>query len=156
MGRFHHGEEGDKGFLIWIVQAGNAEFEFHATPAQRTIDIVFSGPPDIEEIRRQVAACEGARVRVRYEIDEEHRQFVDRDAIREALSCAKDVQIEGKILAVQRRRAEGVSSETSIDKRLRMWGDATGTDVEALLQRLPLIQYPTQEIAEKVMERLFV
>jgi len=156
IGRFHHGEEGEKGFLIWDVQAGSAEFEFHATPAQRTIDIVFSGPPDLDEIRRQVANCEGARVRVRYEIDEEHRQFVDRDAIREALSGAKDVQIEGKVLTVQRRRAEGVSSETSLDKRLRMWGDATGTDVDALLQRLPLLQTPPHEVAEKVLERLFV
>lgn len=155
IGRFHHGEEGEKGFLLWSIEPGKAEFEFHVTPAQRTVDIFFVGPPDLDEIARRAPECIGARVRVRYDIDEEHRQLVDRDAIRSLLSVASDVQIEGKVLAVQRRRAEGVSTEPSLEKRLRIWGEATNTAVDPLLPRLGEMHQSPESIAEKIVERLF-
>lgn len=154
IGRFHHGEDGDKGFLLWEVAPGSAEFTFVATPAQRTVDIVFVGPPDMEEIARRAADCANARVRVRYEIDEEHRQFVDRDAIRALLSAAQDVQIEGKVIAVQRRRAEGVSAEPSLEKRLRMWGDATNTPVDPMLERLGMMHEAPEAVSARIVETI--
>jgi exonuclease SbcD len=154
IGRFHHGEEGDKGFLLWDIAPGRAEFTFVPTPAQRTVDILFAGPPDMEEIARRAMECQGARVRVRYEIDEEHRQFVDRDAIRALLANAADVQIEGKVLSVQRRRAEGVSTEPSLDKRLRMWGEATNIPVDPLLERLPGLHDAPEAVAARVVDAL--
>lgn len=154
IGRFHHGEDGDKGFLLWSVEPGRAEFEFVPTPAQRTIDIIFVGPPDMDEIARRSLECAGARVRLRYEIDEEHRQLVDRDAIRALLADATDVQIEGKVLAVQRRRAEGVSIEPSLEKRLRIWGDATNTPTDPLLERLNRLHQDPEKVSESIVEAL--
>lgn len=154
IGRFHHGEDGDKGCLLWEISPGHSEFKFVTTPAQRTIDIIFVGPPDMEEIARRAAECEGARVRLRYEIDEEHRQLVDRDAIRKLLATAADVQIEGKVLAVQRRRAEGISNEPSLEKRLRIWGDATNTVVEPLLDRFSALQDAPEVVAERIVEKM--
>jgi DNA repair exonuclease SbcCD nuclease subunit len=36
IGRFHYGEEGDKGFLLWEVDADQARFTLEPTPARRT------------------------------------------------------------------------------------------------------------------------
>src|SRR5258706_1902226 len=66
IGRFHHGEIGDKGFLLWDVGASLARCELVPTPARRTLDLVFEGVPDLAQIEAAVQsqAIEGAHVRV--------------------------------------------------------------------------------------------
>jgi len=54
--RFHYGEEGDKGFLVWQVDADGADCTLHPTPARRTVDICFEGKPVLDELRAAVAA----------------------------------------------------------------------------------------------------
>ena len=39
IGRFHHGEDGDKGFLMWDVMAGGATCTLVPAPARRTIPL---------------------------------------------------------------------------------------------------------------------
>jgi len=75
IGRFHYGEEGEKGFLFWEIDADQARFTLEPTPACRTIDIVFEGQPDLDALRTVVAQQDigGAFVRVRWTVADEDR-----------------------------------------------------------------------------------
>jgi len=148
IGRFHHGEQGDKFWLEWVLQANAAQLVKHATPSKRTVDLEFEGIPDLDCLRARARDCEGACVRVRYLVDEEQRQKVDRNAIREILQAAgaKDVQIEGKTAIVQRQRAAGIST-VGLEQKLGIWCEATKTPgAQELQSRLAtlLIDEPEQ------------
>lgn len=157
IGRFHYGEEGNKYWLEWEIDANSAQIHKHPTPSRRTVDLVFSGIPDLDFLRARAQDCEGACVRVRYEVDEEQRQKVDRNAIRAILEAAgvQDVQIEGKTLIVQRQRAQGIST-VSLNDKLAMWCDATSTPGTSELQeRLALLlTKEPEQIANDVLEQL--
>lgn len=157
IGRFHHGEEGDKYWLEWELDAESATIIKHPTPARRTVDLVFDGIPDLDFLRARARDCEGASVRVRYEVDEEQRQKVDRNAIRAILEAAgvTDVQIEGRTLIVQRQRAKGISS-VGLDQKLAMWCEATGTPEVTRLQShlASLLNAEVEQITSAALERI--
>lgn len=157
IGRFHHGELGEKYWLLWSLDAQGAEIEKCPTPARRTVDLVFDGVPDLDELRQRAADLQGADVRLRYEVDEESRQKVDRAAIRAVLEQAgvKDVQIEGKTLIVQRQRAPGIST-ASLAQKMELWCAATNTpNVHELQQRLSiLLNSDPIAIAKTVLDEL--
>jgi DNA repair protein SbcD/Mre11 len=155
IGRFHHGEEGDKFWLRWNLLAGQSSFNACVTPSRKTIDFSFSGVPDLDALRAAAASCEGAYVRVRYEVDEEHRAAVDRNAIKAILEGCAGIQIEGKTLVIERSRAAGISTETDVHQKLLKWGLATGTPTEALSERLTMLQNNTvEDIVGKVISFL--
>lgn len=155
IGRFHYGEEDAKVWLEWHMSAGESLFSAHETPARRTIDIFFDGPPDMEMIREAAKKCEGAFIRVRYEVDAEHKQSVDRNAIKAILSAAQAVQIEGKTLAIERVRAKGISTEPSLEKKLEKWCEATGTKGGFLPELLTLVQNePTDALVNAAIENI--
>ncbi len=143
IGRFHHGEIGAKGFLLWEVGAEAAQFELVETPARRTVDLVFDGPPDVEQIARaaQGADIAGTWVRVRWQVGEEERASVDREAIRRALAAAADVQLEGRVVPVVRSRAAGISRAASLHDKVRLWARATGCVDAPLLERLDVLAH---------------
>ncbi len=97
IGRFHYGEEGEKGFLVWEVEADQARFALEPTPARRTVDIVFDGKPDLDALRAAVAWQDiaGAFVRVRWTVADEDRHEVDRRAIERLLEGAAETKLEG-------------------------------------------------------------
>lgn len=157
IGRFHHGEQGDKGWILWDLapKTTGINLEFVVTPSRRNVDFVFEGPPDLEAIKARQNECVGAFVRIRYTIDEEHRQNVDRVAIRSLLETAADVQIEGRTCVVQRQRAEGIST-VSLAQKLELWAVASGTpDVAGLQSRLQMIEAdPAEAVAAQVVDLL--
>jgi exonuclease SbcD len=155
IGRFHHGEQGDKGFLIWEVGADAASFELHVTPARRTMDIVFEGRPDLEALREAVAqqSLAGTSVRVRWTVAEEDKQAIDRASIQALLGEAADVKLEGRIVPVVRTRAAGISQLTSLADKVRLWAQTTQCTPEPLLDCLDrLISASPEEIAEVVLQ----
>ena len=135
VGRFHHGEQGDKGFLVWEIEPEGATCRLEATPARRTVDIVFEGRPDLEELRLAVLAQEisGASVRVRWTVADEDRHEVDRDAILRLLADAADVKLEARIVPVVRTRAAGISQLVNLADKVRVWADTTDVNAEPLL-----------------------
>lgn len=165
IGRFHHGEEGDKGWILWTLVTRlpgheptgeeGAHIEFIVTPSRCNIDMVFEGPPDLETIKARKDECSGAYVRIRYTIDEEHRQNVDRAAIRLILENAADLKIEGRTCIVQRQRAQGISTVTMAEK-LKLWATVTGTPgIDELQDRLQLLEtVSADEIATQAVERI--
>lgn len=156
IGRFHHGELGDKGFVLWEVGASMTRFELVPTPARRTVDLFFDGKPDLEQIEAAMAegGLHGAWVRVRWTVAGEERHEVDREAIKRALAGAADVQLEGRIVPIVRSRAEGISRCTSLSAKVSAWAALTGAKAEPLLADLERLSYQSPEqIAAEVLSR---
>ncbi|MBX9609727.1 MAG: metallophosphoesterase family protein [Gammaproteobacteria bacterium] len=138
LGRLHFGEHDPKGFLMWRVSGDGASFEFIETPARQLVDITFPGSPDMEELARlakEVPA--GSHVRVRFSIDEEFRQSIDRTAM--AALFEGEVKIEGRINPVQRQRSAGIGSASSIHEKLKRYCESAGIEPGPLLERLEQI-----------------
>jgi exonuclease SbcD len=156
IGRLHYGEQGDKGFLIWEIEAASVRFELIATPAKRTMEISFDGMPRLEELR-QIARTNnvtGAFVRVRWTMPEEDRHEVDRSAIQGIFGAAAEVKLEGRVIPVVRTRAAGISQETSIAAKIAVWARLTEARAEPLLACLEALQTRApEEIAANIMER---
>ena len=156
IGRFHYGEEGEKGFLLWEVGATAARLALNPTPARRTIDFCFEGKPDIEALQAAVNAQEvaGAFVRVRWNIPDEDRHQVDRDAIGRILNAAAEVKLEGRIVPVVRTRATGMSQAATIADKVQAWARATEVKADPLLACLECLHtFAPEEIVSEILER---
>ena len=154
IGRFHYGEEGEKGFLLWDVAADEARCTLEPTPARRTIDIVFPGKPDLEALRAATAQQDinGAFVRVHWTVAEEDRHAVHREWIEKALVGAAEIKLEGRIVPVVRTRAAGISQLANLSDKVRAWARLTQARPEPLLGCLQVLSSQTPEvIAERVL-----
>lgn len=154
IGRFHFGEEGDKGFLLWTVEADAAACRLEPTPARRTIDITFEGRPDVQRMKDVLAEHQisGASIRVRWTVGDEDRGAVDRAAIAALLSDAAEVKLEGRIVPVVRQRAAGVSRLASLADKVLAWSTVAEVSPEPMLNCLHLLESAEPEaIAESIL-----
>jgi exonuclease SbcD len=154
IGRFHYGEEGEKGFLLWEVGDAQVHYRLEPTPARRTFDLVFDGKPDLEALRSSIAKEDiaGAFVRVRWTVPDEDRHEVDRAAIQRMLSAAADTKLEGRIIPVQRTRAAGISQLATLADKVRAWAQTVEAKPEPLLTCLQALAAETPEaIAERAL-----
>ncbi|KQP23348.1 metallophosphoesterase family protein [Pseudorhodoferax sp. Leaf267] len=154
IGRFHHGEEGDKGFLLWQVEAHRADCRLVPTPARLTVDIVFAGRPDLDALRLAAAreAVAGASVRVRWTIADEERCAVDRAAMLRILAGATDVQLEGRIVPLARARAPGIAQLPSLADKVQAWARTVQVDPDPLLACLAeLAASPPDDTAARAL-----
>jgi len=140
LGRLHFGEIDPKGYLIWEITDARVQLGFVETPAKRLVDIEFKGAPNMEELAAHARDLDGAHVRIRYAIDEEHRASVDKRAILEMFAGAADVKIEARINPIQRQRTAGIVQATSVAERLAAWCEYTNTDATPLLERLAQLE----------------
>ena len=157
IGRFHYGEEGEKGFLLWEVGVDQAHFTLEATPTRRTIDIVFEGKPDLDGLRAAVEQQDifGAFVRLRWTVADEDRHEVDRAAILRLLEGAAETKLEGRIVPVARTRAAGISQLATLADKVRVWAQVTEVRVDPLLGCLQQLSSQEPEaIAEHVLRGL--
>ncbi len=156
IGRFHFGEQGDKGFLLWEVTPDGVACELVPTPARRTIDIVFEGRPDLEALREAAAShgIDGAHVRVRWTVADEDRHAIDRAAIAKLLAGSAQTKLEGRIVPIVRTRAPGISQLTSLADKVQRWADLTGIEAACVLECLgALAERAPAEIAEQLLSR---
>lgn len=145
VGRLHFGEQGDKGGLLWEVDAATSSALPFATPARRMIDIEFAGAPDMDALRQRVAEARGAHVRILWSVDEEHRDAVDRHAIAALFEGAAAVKLDGRINPILRSRSNGVSRLCDLAAQLGAWAQATNTDPSGLAERLVRLQGESPE-----------
>lgn len=155
IGRLHFGELTDKGFLIWNVEADSAECQFITTPARSLLQIDYDGAPDMEELAELSKNAFHAYVRVRYQIDEEHKASVNKNAIETMFleAGARECKVQGHINPVQRVRSQGINKCPSISDRLEMWTKTTDfeEDNEELSKRLNTLQsHDAQEIVDSI------
>jgi DNA repair protein SbcD/Mre11 len=137
------------------VDTHSASAELVPTPSRRMLCIDFDGPPDMERLAKFAADSGDAFVRVRWQVDEEHRQSVDRAAIEAMFAHAPGVKIEPRILPVVRSRAEGISLETSVDAKLARWCELTDVQASPLLERLQLLESgDANAIAQSILDGL--
>jgi exonuclease SbcD len=154
IGRFHHGEAGDKGFLLWQVGPDSATCRLETTPARRTVDICFGGKPDLGALRAALVAqpVEGAWVRLRWSVPEEERNDVDRATMRELLAGAVGVQFEGRILPVVRVRSGGIGQAGAMRDKVAAWAVVVGARPEPLWSCLDeLAADETQRIVDDAL-----
>jgi DNA repair protein SbcD/Mre11 len=140
IGRFHYGEEGDKGYLMWDVEVGDARAELIPTPSRQTVCVDFDGPPDMERLAAIAADATDKFVRVRWQVDEEHRQSVDRDAVEALFAQAAGLKVEARILPVVRSRSQGISLETTVDRKIERWAEHANVHAAPLVERLQLLE----------------
>lgn len=155
IGRFHYGEEGDKGYLSWDVEPGIATASLVPTPSRQMVCIDFDGPPDMARLARLAADASDKYVRVRWQVDEEHRQAVDRDAIKALFSGAAGLKVESRVLPVVRSRAQGISLETTVEGKLARWCEIADVERGPVLDRLQLLATgDPADIAAEILSRL--
>jgi len=155
IGRFHYGEIGEKGYLQWQVAAGRASASLMATPARETVCVDFDGPPDMTKLAEVAAQAADKFVRVRWTVNEEHRQLVDRDAIHALFARSAELKIEARVLPAVRSRAEGISRAASLPEKLARWGELTGVDTCPFSDRLAMLKtLDAQSIADAVLAQL--
>jgi exonuclease SbcD len=142
IGRLHFGELTDKGFLIWTVDAMTAQAEFVVTPSKRLIQVECEGVPDMAKLAELAAQAEteGASVRIRWSIDEEHKHAVDKEAITQLFAKAGQVKLEGHINPIVRTRASGMNRAVTLADKVRKWAEVTGTEAEPLVERLAMLE----------------
>ncbi|MFC4518501.1 metallophosphoesterase family protein [Cupriavidus pinatubonensis] len=155
IGRFHYGEIGEKGYLQWQVTPGRATASLVATPARETVCVDFDGPPDMARLADIAREADDKFVRIRWTVNEEHRQLVDRDAVLALFGNSAEVKIEARVLPAVRSRAEGISRAASLAEKLSRWGELTGIDTAPLLDRLTLLEtLDAQAIADGALAQL--
>lgn len=155
IGRFHYGELGDKGYLSWDVSASDARAVLVPSPSREMVSVAFDGPPDMNELEALAAASAGKFVRIRWQIDEEHKQLVDRKAIEAMFSTAAGVKLEPRVLPVMRSRAEGISMALTVDAKLTRWCELADVDADPLVDRLQLLEAGEPDaIAQAILARL--
>lgn len=155
IGRFHYGEIGAKGYLQWQVSPGEAAATQVKTPASETVCIDFDGPPDMAKLAELAADAAQKCVRVRWTVNEEHRQLVDRDAILALFAASAEVKLEARVLPAVRSRAEGISRAVTLSEKLGRWCELTGVDANPLLDSLSMLEnLHAQAIADQVLAGL--
>lgn len=147
IGRLHYGEEGDKGFLLWDIAADHASFSLVPTPARRTLDICFDGPPDMDRLEQivQEQPIDDTWVRVRWQVLEEDRALVDRARIEALLSSAAGVKLEGRIVPLARTRAAGIAREHSLVGQIEQWAALVGVSPRDALSCLDCLRHASPE-----------
>ncbi|WP_150429919.1 metallophosphatase family protein [Dechloromonas sp. CZR5] len=154
IGRFHYGEEGEKGFLCWDVDADQAQCTLEPTPARRTMDIVFEGKPDLDALRASLARQDiaGAYLRVRWTVADEDRHGVDRAAIEQLLTGAAEIKLEGRIVPVVRARAAGISQLANLADKVQAWAEVAGISKVPLQRCLVALRTESPEdIAQNLL-----
>jgi exonuclease SbcD len=139
IGRFHYGEEGDKGYLLWGVFADESVSLLIPTPSRQMLSVEFDGPPDMARLAEVAAAAGDKFVRVRWQVDEEHRQSVDRDAIAAMFADASGLKMEPRVLPVIRSRAQGISLETTVEGKVVRWCELANVESDPVVERLQLL-----------------
>ncbi|MQA40653.1 metallophosphatase family protein [Rugamonas sp. FT29W] len=154
IGRFHFGEPEDKGFLLWQVAPGLASAEMRSTPARRTVDLVFDGPPALAQLREAAAdgKLHGAHVRVRWHVAEEESRQVDRRAIAVLLDGAASIKLEGRVIPILAARAPGIARLAGLAPQIAAWAESVEAAPAPLLACLEDLRASSPEsVAERLL-----
>lgn len=145
--RLHYGEQGDKGFLMWEVTADGAHFALVPTPARRTLEIDFTGLPEMAALQTLAAQqpLAGVWVRVRWACPEEDRHKVCRAEMTRLFAGAAGLKLEGRLIPVLRTRASGIAQAATLEAQVAAWAQTVQASVAPLLDTLHQLQSANPE-----------
>jgi exonuclease SbcD len=143
------------GFRVWSLASGNpARNIFMESPAPKLLEFKYDGLPDMDELHREAETVDDTyRVKVRWEIDEEHAAAVDKQAIRDLFVGVDSLKLEPRVLPVQRVRAAGIGRAVTLADKLRHWAETTGS-MEAMPRLLDRLEMVQAEDPEKIVGRI--
>jgi exonuclease SbcD len=156
IGRLHYGEVDPKGFLLWEVSATHAQADLHCTPARRTLDIEFDGPPDMHKLSELASSSDlqDTWVRIRWQVLEEECDLVNRAGIEAIMARAAGLKLEGRIVPIVRSRASGIARELSLPRQIEHWATLANVDKSELLACWEELRVSSPEtIAMQVIKR---
>lgn len=134
-GRLSYGEVEEKGYLDVTFEGRSPTVIFKKTPARRFAflerDLVGNDDPATEfaaALEEFSSKVDGADVRVRYMVSQEHVHAVNRSIIISRLTAAgaRKIKIEPRIIPVYRQRAAGISLLTNDIDKFKRWAEVNG------------------------------
>ncbi len=154
IGRYHYGERGAKGFLVWDVDAGGASFEPITTPARDMVEFAFDGLPDMEELESWVATHDVSTkwIRIRWSYLEEEHALIDRARIESLFHDAAGLKLEGRMVPLCRSRAAGINQCHTLDDKIRAWAALAHVDATPLIECVGQLQHHApDDIARRIL-----
>lgn len=127
LARLHSGDYDAKGWIEWTVASGKVQFAFHTTPARDMIELCFDGAPDMESLQALAENSTDAIVRIRYTVNAEEANTVDRKAISALFSNAAVCKVEGTILPRLTARAPLIATTNGVTGKLALWASTQET-----------------------------
>ena len=158
LGRYHHGERGDKVWLEWDITNDAVTLTPHKTGASESVTIEFAEPPGLNDLRRAaeaaVASAKHVAVRIRYLVDEEYKDTVDRKGYERVLaeSGACDWRIEPSVQLVQTARQPGISKIRSVEEQLDAWAALSEIPKEDVREPWSLMSGTSDDEVLKLVE----
>lgn len=155
--RLNYGEAEEKGFYIHEIAQGALSSRFVTTPAREMVTLKTDTLPTLD-VAKDVKP--GDYFRLMYEVSEEDTGKVDEEAIRaEAIARgAVDVKIEKKIIPKVRTRAEGISQEHNLYRKLETWGETNNQPITVdLAEKLTTLEgMDVEGICEAIEQQMGV
>lgn len=152
--RMNYGEQEEKGYLLWTIENGKADYEFRNVQARAMliVDREWGRFDDDSHgwIANHVPAdCSGADVRVRYSILEDMKSEVDEAKIKEEFSKAHELKIERVLIPRTRIRSEEIAKAKTVEEKLEAYWKNNGRPdektAEGCIDKLALMETHTEE-----------
>lgn len=127
LARLHSGDYDRKGWIEWTLKCGEVKYAFHTTPARDMIELCFDGAPDMASLEALAVTSRDAIVRIRYTVNAEEANTVDRKAINALFANAAACKVEGTILPRLTARAPEIATTKGVTGKLALWASTQET-----------------------------
>lgn len=152
--RMNYGEQEEKGYLLWTIEKGKADYEFRSVNARAMLIVDrewgrFDDDSHGWIANRAPRDCKDADVRVRYSIPEDMKSEVDEAEIKEEFSKAHELKIERVLIPRTRIRSEEIAKAKTVQEKLEAyWKNNSRPDkktAKGCLDKLALMETVTEE-----------
>lgn len=152
--RMNYGEQEEKGYLLWTIEKGKADYEFRSVNARAMLIVDrewgrFDDDSHGWIANRAPRDCKDADVRVRYSIPEDMKSEVDEAKIKEEFSKAHELKIERVLIPRTRIRSEEIAKAKTMQEKVEAYWKVNsrpeGKTVGGCLDKLALMETVTEE-----------
>ena len=152
--RMNDGEKEEKGYVLWTIENGKADYEFRNVQARAMliVDREWGRFDDDSHgwIANHVPAdCSGADVRIRYSIPEDMKSEVDEAEIKKEFGKAYELKIERVLVPRTRIRSEEIAKAKTVEEKLEAYWKINSRPEEkaakGCIDKLALMETHTEE-----------
>lgn len=129
--RMNYGEQEEKGYLLWTIEKGQADYEFRNVNARAMLIVDREWGMFDDESHGWIADhvptdCTDADVRVRYKVPEDMKSEVDEAKIKEEFNKAHSLKIERCLIPTTRIRSEEIAKAKDLKGKLEAYWKVNG------------------------------